>query len=331
MPAPPSPQIPWAALSEGQAPAGEANAYEDCWSANIAEIVPQVMPGLMGLNSWADPAEERSGDHVPTMHSMQNWHGTWEAEPHPGLIGTEDRLFGPSGEEQGQRLIDQRVGTPIKERTVYEISEFCALLEPVSTGWQLQDIFATPQQQNGQQAGTEAQQQHPSPPELSSDLDDEQLFEVTLKSNALRALREAELCGPALTDEDRSGTETGGTELQGPGLMDEVTSKVAEMHVDPKTGIMNKLMGMFSPSLLGFPTNSSRRKKTESKKLFQMATSSRRSERPATKSSTMMTTRRSQMAACKQLGLIQCEEDFTDEVLAQYLALFRQPLSSANL
>jgi hypothetical protein len=45
----------------------------------------------------------------------------------------------------------------------------------------------------------------------------------------------------------------------------------------------------------------------------------------------MMTTRRTQVAACKQLGLIQREEDFTDEVLAQYLALFRQPLSSANL
>jgi hypothetical protein len=103
------------------------------------------------------------------------------------------------------------------------------------------------------------------------------------------------------------------------------------MHVDPKTGIMSKLMGMFSPSLLGFPTNSSRKKKTETKKLFQMAASSHRSERPATKSSTMMTTRRTQVAACKQLGLIQREEDFTDEVLAQYLALFRQPLSSANL
>jgi hypothetical protein len=158
-----------------------------------------------------------------------------------------------------------------------------------------------------------------------------QLFEVTLKANTLRALREADLCGPALTDEERRGTERGGTELQGPALMEEVTSKVAEMHVDPKTGIMSKLMGMFSPSLLGFPTNSSRKKKTETKKLFQMAASSHRSERPATKSSTMMTTRRTQVAACKQLGLIQREEDFTDEVLAQYLALFRQPLSSANL
>jgi hypothetical protein len=224
--------------------------------------------------------------------------------------------------------MDQTIGTPVKERTVYEISEFCALLEPVSAGWQLQDIFATPQQRIDPQPGYDTQQQHSSPPELSSDLDDDQLLEVTLKSNALRALREADLCGPERAIQEQDGAEAEGFELQGPALMEDVTTRVAEMHVDPKTGIMSKLMGMFSPSLLGFPTNSSRKKKTESKK---MAISSRRSEHPATRTSTMMTTRRAQMAACKQLGLIQREEEFTDEVLAQYLALFRQPLSSTNL
>jgi hypothetical protein len=113
--------------------------------------------------------------------------------------------------------------------------------------------------------------------------------------------------------------------------MEEVTSRVADLHVDPKTGFMGKLMGMFSPSLLGFPTNSSRKKKPETKKNLLMATSSRRSERPATKTSSMMTTRRAQIAACKQLGLIQRDDEFSEDVLAQYIALFRQPLSTANL
>jgi hypothetical protein len=276
----------------------------------------------MHTEGWPELEVEHSGEHNPSLHSLQTWHGTWEADPHV------DRLFGPGCEEQSERLMDQTIGTPVKERTVYEISEFCALLEPVSAGWQLQDIFATPQQRIDPQPGYDTQQQHSSPPELSSDLDDDQLLEVTLKSNALRALREADLCGPERAIQEQDGAEAEGFELQGPALMEDVTTRVAEMHVDPKTGIMSKLMGMFSPSLLGFPTNSSRKKKTESKK---MAISSRHSERPATRTSTMMTTRRAQMAACKQLGLIQREEEFTDEVLAQYLALFRQPLSSTNL
>jgi hypothetical protein len=113
--------------------------------------------------------------------------------------------------------------------------------------------------------------------------------------------------------------------------MEEVTSKVAEMHVDPKTGIINKLMGMLSPSLLGFPTNNTKKKKPDQKKAAQMPTSSRRSERPATKSSTQLTNRRAQVSVCKQLGLIQHEEEFNDEILAQYLSLYQQPLSTPNI
>ncbi|KAK1652519.1 hypothetical protein QYE76_070324 [Lolium multiflorum] len=334
--APPSPQIPWAALTEAQQPFVEANAYADSWSANIVEInqpalVPDASLGLMDMAGWTGLPMESSGEHDPSMQALQSWCGTWQDEPSPGVLANTDRLFGPSCEEPGQSLLDQRCGTPIKEKTVYEINEFCALLEPVSAGWQLQDIFATPQQHTQQQFGSPAPQQPPSSPELSSDIDDDKLFEVTLKSNALRALRQAELCGPAPAEDDRSGAELADNGMHGPATMEEVTSRVAEMHVDPKTGIMSKLMGMFSPSLLGFPTNSARKKKSDAKKSFQMPTSSRRSERAATKTSTMMTTRRAQIAACKQLGLIQCDDDFTDEVLGQYLALYRQPLSTADL
>jgi hypothetical protein len=113
--------------------------------------------------------------------------------------------------------------------------------------------------------------------------------------------------------------------------MEDVTSKVADMHVDPKTGIMSKLMGMLSPSLLGFPTNSARKKKVDLKKQAQAAACSRRSERPTTRSSTLLATHRAQASACKQLGLIQHESDFNEEVLAQYLHLYRQPMSSSNV
>jgi hypothetical protein len=184
---------------------------------------------------------------------------------------------------------------------------------------------------NVQQPELVEQQHVHSSPDSSTDIDDDKLFEVTLKSNALRALRQAQLCGPALTEEDGTGVETADCGLQGPALMEEVTSRVAELHVDPKTGFMGKLMGMFSPSLLGFPTNSSRKKKPQTKKNLLTATSSRRSERQATKISSLMTTRRAQIAACKQLGLIQRDDEFTEEVLSQYIALFHQPLSTTHL
>ena len=45
----------------------------------------------------------------------------------------------------------------------------------------------------------------------------------------------------------------------------------------------------------------------------------------------MMTARRAQASACKELGLIQKEEDFNEEVLAQYLALYDRGLSQENL
>lgn len=326
----------------------EANAYTDCWSANIVDInhgsweVP-ARHSQAGSGGWEGLPQEHSGEHVPSAQSLQAWQGAWEAEPSQnqvqGMVPAEwqlpntsltqaDRLFGPGCQEQMQCLIYQRASTPTKEKTVYEINEFCALLDPVSVGWQLQDIFATPPQILVQQPVATMLQQHSSSPELSSDVDDERLFEVTLKSNALRALREAELCGPALEDQ---GSARNHAKLKGPALMEDVTSRVAEMHVDPKTGIMSKLMGMLSPSLLGFPTNTSKKKKSDLKKMSQMTASSRRSERPATKSSTMLTTRRAQASACKQLGLIQHEEDFNDEVLGQYLSIYQQPLSTANL
>jgi hypothetical protein len=222
------------------------------------------------------------------------------------MVNQAERLFGP-----GVQDLPPTIGTPITERTVYEINEFTALLEPASTGWQLHDIFATPAAAPALQMTAGQPPHSPSPPELASDSDDDRLFEVTLKCNALRALREAELCGAAtFTDEPNSPAKPRLQQPEPP-TMEDVTSKVAGMHVDPKTGIMSKLMGMLSPSLLGFPTNSARKKKVDLKKQAQAAACSRRSERPTTRASSLLTTHRAQASACKHLGLIQHESDDT--------------------
>jgi hypothetical protein len=174
---------------------------------------------------------------------------------------------------------------------------------PRSLGWQLQDIFSTPPAQPSAPQNSDSS---------SEDLDDATLCEVTLKSNALRALREANLFGR--------------------GLMEEITQGVEQLHVDPKTSLMSKLLGMISPSLLGFPTNSKPKKKRMTPRhLLCMDTAVRRSERPATKSSTMLASRRAQASACKQLGLIQREEEFDDNIQAQYLRFFQRPLTQDSL
>jgi len=186
--------------------------------------------------------------------------------------------------------------------TLFEVQEAPERVRATSPGWQLQDIFATPPAPTA-----------PSPSASSSDeLDGVVLAEITLKSNALRALRGANLC-----------PEEG---------MNEVVNRMELMHVDPKTSLMNRFLGMISPSILGFPTNAKPKKKKHGpRKLFCMDTAVRRSERSATRNSSLMTSRRVQASACKQLGLIQHEGEFSDAVFDQYLRMFQEPLSQNSL
>jgi hypothetical protein len=269
-------------------------------------------------DQWAEFFGERCGDHVPNHQSIQQWHEDWVDEPLPRpFLGFDqmqmeaqqtqlvigDRLFGQGYQDQQfPQEHHQDQGQRTTEKTVYEISTPQMHIRPVSPGWQLQDIFATPP----------ALPAPHSPESFSDEMDDATLLEVTLKSNALRALRDANLCRP--------------------GMVDEVTERVSQLNVDPKTSFMSKLLGMISPSLLGFPTNSKpKKKRSVPKNMLCMDTAVRRSERPATKSSTMLASRRAQASACKQLGLIERLEDFDDDIQAQYLGLFRQPLSPSNL
>jgi hypothetical protein len=114
--------------------------------------------------------------------------------------------------------------------------------------------------------------------------------------------------------------------------MEELIEGVAKLNVDPKTSLMSKFLGLLSPSLLGFPTNSRPKKKhVTPKNILCMDTAVRRSERPSTKSSTMLASRRAQASACKQLGLIQREEEFNDDIQTQYLHTFKYPLTQGNI
>ena len=166
-------------------------------------------------------------------------------------------------------------------------------MQLLSGGWQLQDMFATP----------------PAPtsyPSSDEDLKEEDLCEVTRRDSTLRALRAAN-------------------------LLDDVTSGVSSLEMDPKPSIMSKMMGVLTGSILGRHSTNGEKKKGTGKNPFSLASSSRRSERPATRTASMMTARRAQASVCKQLGLIQREEDFNDEVMAQYMALYDHTLSQSNL
>jgi hypothetical protein len=78
-------------------------------------MVAQAMQGMMGMDSWIGPHVERSGEHVPSMNSMQAWGSAWVEEPHPTSLVDEARLFGPNCQDHNQSLMEQSFGTPIKE------------------------------------------------------------------------------------------------------------------------------------------------------------------------------------------------------------------------
>jgi hypothetical protein len=320
----PKPLIPWEELREGAARFSAALGFEDCWSANIVQAggleqpfgqsssPPHLRSPLHGTperldtEQWAGFFTERLGDFVPSQMASGQWQACWVDEPAPGIgLGSDLRarpskreiVFGPGAIEHDLAAPDthQLWSAAPPEKIVQEI-------EPKSPGWQLQDIFATPPARAAPRTSSSS----------SEGIDDDLLRELTLKSNALRALRDAKLCGP--------------------GLMEELTEGVAKLNVDPKTSLMRKFLGLLSPSLLGFPTNSRPKKKhVTPKNILCMDTAVRRSERPSTKSSTMLASRRAQASACKQLGLIQREEEFNDDIQTQYLHTFKYPLTQGNI
>jgi hypothetical protein len=80
----------------------QANAYTDCWSANIVDTNPEpwVTPARhsqVGSGGWEGLPREYSGEHVPSVQSLQAWLGAWEAEPSHGWVHGHDSLGGSRG------------------------------------------------------------------------------------------------------------------------------------------------------------------------------------------------------------------------------------------
>lgn len=305
-PAPPSPPLPWADIQSG---------FADCWSANMMPTMgddgqldtspPHLRSPLhksaelADVDQWRGCFEEQSAEYVPSHESLSDWNGVWMLDPAPGpYLGGHEVCFGPGAQESHQSHC-------VPEKMLFEVHNSIEQGRPTSPGWQLQDIFATPTVPTATAATS-------SSASSSGEMDGVALAEITLKSNALRALRDANLC-------PQDGVE-------------EVADRLGLMHVDPKTSLMSRFLGMLSPSILGFPTNAKqKRKKNGPRKLFCGDTAVRRSARPATRSSSLLTLRRVQASACKQLGLIQHEDEFSDVVLDQYLRMFQEPLSDRSL
>jgi hypothetical protein len=102
VPAPSSPQIPWAAIPGNEVVSDEANAFTDCWSVNIIDTntTGGATPGRHPQASnggWEGLPQEHSGEHIPSTQSMQDWIGAWEAEPSHGWVHGHDSLGGSRG------------------------------------------------------------------------------------------------------------------------------------------------------------------------------------------------------------------------------------------
>jgi hypothetical protein len=105
--------------------------------------------------------------------------------------------------------------------------------------------------------------------------------------------------------------------------VEDVTSQVSELELQPKATLMTKLIRKINSSILGLPINGWQKNRPGADcKGITMSVSSMRSDQPATKENSMKMCRRAQAATCKWLGLIQREEDFNEEVLQQCFALF---------
>jgi hypothetical protein len=268
------------------------------------------------MNQLQEPSNwvtglEHTGEHVPDLGASLQWAQDWGLGllPQPNQEGpsTLPRQefqgdkgqgmlpFEPGHLAQHLSLSSVAMGQYTPEKTVYEIPMYNNTpTNPLlgSAGWQLQDMFATPAEL-------------PRPASSSDEQDDANLYEVTLRDNALRALRAAKLCQPA--------------------TVDEVTSQVSSMEVSPKTSFMTKFFRKISPSVLGIPTTGGQRKRGGSKG-EPVSVPARRGERPAAIANSMKINIKAQASACMRLGLIQCEAEFNEQVLQQYLALYNEPL-----
>jgi hypothetical protein len=117
-------------------------------------------------------------------------------------------------------------------------------------------------------------------------------------------------------------------------LLEEITARVACLQIDEQRLYIAKIAALLSPSILGLappkgtiPPGPAQFKR----KLFSSAKGKRQSARLRKLQSSFSTSRRSQAAICKQIGLIDKLDDFTDDTLLEYVELFKTRLLPGKL
>jgi hypothetical protein len=135
-------------------------------------------------------------------------------------------------------------------------------------------------------------------------------------------------------EEQRARAALADAGLTGVGLLEALTARVSDLQIDEQRAFIAKMAALLSPSLLGAaPTKAlpPPRAATFKRKLFGSVKGSRKSTRLRNLRSSFSSSWRSQAAICKQLGLIDKEEDFTDETLLDYINLFKGPIPPTSI
>jgi hypothetical protein len=122
--------------------------------------------------------------------------------------------------------------------------------------------------------------------------------------------------------------------LSSVGLLEAVTTQVAELQIDEQRIFIAKIAALLSPSVLGAApgkTKASHQPTTLKRRLFGSVRGSRQSSRLRKSRNNYSSSHRSQAAICKQLGIIDNIEDFDDDTLLEYIQLFKKPIQPTSI
>jgi hypothetical protein len=120
--------------------------------------------------------------------------------------------------------------------------------------------------------------------------------------------------------------------LSGPGLVDAITQRVAQLQIDEQRAYIAKIAALLSPSVLGHaPPKRSTAALQIKRKLFGSSRGSRQSARLRQMRSKFTSSRRSQAAICAMLGIIDSVDDFTEDTMMAYLKFFKDPIPPAKI
>jgi hypothetical protein len=133
-------------------------------------------------------------------------------------------------------------------------------------------------------------------------------------------------------EEQRARVALSEAGLTGPGLVEAITQKVAQLQIDEQRAYIAKIAALLSPSVLGHaPPKRSTTAIQIKRKLFGSARGTRQSTRLRQLRSKFTSSRRSQAAICAMLGIIDNVDDFTEDTMMAYLKFFKDPIPPAKI